>query len=111
MLGAWARQRERLPLAIDVEHGSDTGGLQRSEAPDEVGVRRRHEKAAGSEVHDRGHADRGVAAAQGIAGIVAALSGAGLWSGAFASGSLFALLAAGAWLLVNADQRAQVKTP
>jgi MFS transporter, ACS family, glucarate transporter len=42
--------------------------------------------------------------------IVAALSGAGLWNGAFASGSLFALVAAGAWLLINSDQRAQVKT-
>jgi MFS transporter, ACS family, glucarate transporter len=37
--------------------------------------------------------------------IVAALSGAGLWSGAFASGSLFALAAAGAWLFINPSQK------
>jgi sugar phosphate permease len=38
--------------------------------------------------------------------IVAALSGAGLWNAAFASGSLFALAAAGAWLMINCEQRA-----
>jgi MFS transporter, ACS family, glucarate transporter len=41
--------------------------------------------------------------------IVAALSGAGLWSGAFASGSLFALVAAAAWLFINPNQPAQAK--
>jgi sugar phosphate permease len=36
--------------------------------------------------------------------IVAALSGAGMWSGAFVSASLFALAAAAAWLLVDSRQ-------
>jgi ACS family glucarate transporter-like MFS transporter len=38
--------------------------------------------------------------------IVAALSGAGLWNDAFASGSLFAVAAAGAWLVIHSDQPA-----
>jgi MFS transporter, ACS family, glucarate transporter len=38
--------------------------------------------------------------------IVAVLSGAGLWNGAFASGSLFALAAACAWLFINPAQPA-----
>ena len=43
--------------------------------------------------------------------IVAALSGAGLWSGAFVSGSVFALAAAGIWLFINSDRRARVEAP
>jgi MFS transporter, ACS family, glucarate transporter len=38
--------------------------------------------------------------------IVAALSGAGLWSGAFVSASVFALAAAAAWLLVDPSHSA-----
>jgi sugar phosphate permease len=41
--------------------------------------------------------------------IIAALSGAGLWNAAFASGSLFALAAAGAWLVIDCGQRAQAR--
>jgi ACS family glucarate transporter-like MFS transporter len=39
--------------------------------------------------------------------VVAALSSMGLWNGAFASGSLFALVAAGTWLFINSDRPAQ----
>jgi sugar phosphate permease len=39
--------------------------------------------------------------------VVAALSGMGLWNGAFASGSFFALVAAGTWLFINSDRPAQ----
>ncbi|HXQ32222.1 MAG TPA: MFS transporter [Steroidobacteraceae bacterium] len=38
--------------------------------------------------------------------IVGALSGAGAWSAAFATGTVFALIAAGTWLLVDPDRRA-----
>jgi ACS family glucarate transporter-like MFS transporter len=42
--------------------------------------------------------------------IVAWLSGHGDWNAAFVTGSVFALVAAGLWLLVKADQRVVVET-
>ena len=55
--GSRRGQSERLPLALDVEHGADSGGLQGKEAPLGVGGRRRREKPAGSEVQQNGPAD------------------------------------------------------
>ena len=41
--------------------------------------------------------------------VVGALSAAGAWNGAFVTGTVFALIAAITWLLIDSDQQVKIR--